>query len=378
MGKEISRRDFLSGIGATVAGIGAFPAADWANDMTALPADSPDGIPLRDHAASKGLLYGGATPWYYLRDDPQFADAFAKQCGLLVPEDALKWHVLRKSIDTFNFPQADWLYAFTQQHQMKFRGHALVDHGQMWDAANTEVTAANAKDVLLTHIATVAGRFAGKVQSWDVVNEVIYPEDKRDDGLRANLWLQTIGPEYIEMAFHAAAQADPHALLVWNTNWMEEDSAYGDTKRAFLLQHVQELLRRQVPIQAIGLQSHLVGDHTNIAGPRFQTFLHQISDMGLKILITELDVSDVKLPGDVATRDQTIASIYYNYLSTVVRHKSVVAVITWGLSNRYSWISKAKPRKDGLPPRPLPLDANMNPTPVFNAIARAFDEAPNR
>jgi endo-1,4-beta-xylanase len=100
--------------------------------------------------------------------------------------------------------------------------------------------------------------------------------------------------------------------------------------------------------------------------------------MGLKILITELDVSEGKLSGDTATRDQVISSTYYNYLSTVLRHKSVIAVITWGLSNRYSWLTKYKPRKDGLPLRPLPLDENMNPNAVYSAMARAFDEAPNR
>jgi endo-1,4-beta-xylanase len=378
MRKEISRRNFLSGIGAAAAGIGAFPVTDWATELRTLPADSSDAIPLRDHAAAKGLVYGGAAPWNLIHDDPQFAATFAAQCGLLVPEEALKWHALRPTIDTFNFTKADLLYAYTQQSRILFRGHVLVDHGQMWDGADTQVTSANGKDVLLNHIATVAGRYAGKLQSWDVVNEVIYPEDKRADGLRMNLWLQTIGPDYIEMAFHAARQADPHALLVWNTNWMEEDSAYGDAKRGFLLQKVQELLKRQVPIQAIGLQSHLVGDHTNIGGPKFQTFLHQISEMGLKILITELDVSEGKLSGDTATRDQVISSTYYNYLSTVLRHKSVIAVITWGLSNRYSWLTKYKPRKDGLPLRPLPLDENMNPNAVYSAMARAFDEAPNR
>jgi endo-1,4-beta-xylanase len=232
--------------------------------------------------------------------------------------------------------------------------------------------------MLLGHISTVVSRYAGKFHSWDVVNEAIDPADRRPDNLRNNSWLKFMGPGYIETAFRAAAQADPSAMLVWNENWMEEETSYGIAKRTAWLQHLRDLLNRNVPIHAIGIQSHLVGDHTNIAGRHFQQFLRDAGALGLKILITEMDVQDNSLPADVFARDQIIGNLYYQYMSTVLKEKAVIAVLNWGLSNAYSWMVGFKPRADGNPVRPLPLDHNMAPTPAYQAMMRAFGDAPAR
>jgi endo-1,4-beta-xylanase len=190
--------------------------------------------------------------------------------------------------------------------------------------------------------------------------------------------LRLLGPDHIETAFHGAAEADPHAMLVWNENWLEEETSYGEAKRTFLLQYLQDLIRRKVPIHAVGIQSHIVGHHANIAGPQFQRFLGKVSDLGLKILITEMDVRDYNLPAEVSIRDRMIADKYYQYLSVVLKQNAVIAVLTWGLSDKYTWISQYNPRADRVPVRPLPLDSDMNPTPAWFAIARAFDEAASR
>jgi endo-1,4-beta-xylanase len=94
----------------------------------------------------------------------------------------------------------------------------------------------------------------------------------------------------------------------------------------------------------------------------------------VQIIISELDVIDSDLPTDPGTRDQTVANVYYDYLSTVLREKAVVAVLTWGISDRYSWIGGYKPRSDNAQARPLPLDATYQPKATWNAIARAFEE----
>ena len=116
----------------------------------------------------------------------------------------------------------------------------------------------------------------------------------------------------------------------------------------------------------------------NIASARHKQFLKQVGDLGLKILVTEMDVHDQKLPADVQARDQAVAAVYYNYLSGMLAEKAVIAVLTWGLCNKYTWLNSRHPRPDGLPIRPLPFDENMNPTPVWDAIARALDDAPPR
>jgi endo-1,4-beta-xylanase len=377
--KEVTRRKFILHAGAAAGAYALLP-------LNSIPmgganrhhASSGQGMPLKDRAASKGLLYGSSAQQREFLADPPLEAAFVSQCNILVPELELKWNYLRPTPETFNFSGADFLYNFSRQHQMKFRGHTLVWQDALPKWFPDYINPQNASPLLLDHISKVVGRYAGKVHSWDVVNEAIWPPDKRDDGLRDTPWLRNMGTGYIETAFRAAAQADPSALLVWNENWLEEESPLGDAKRMFFLQHLKDQMGRGVPIQAIGLQSHIIGDHTNIAGAHFKQFLNEITGMGLKILVTEMDVRDAHLPYDFDTRDRMVAERYYSYLHTVLEQKSVVAVLTWGISNKYTWTGKASPRPDNEPVRPLLYDTSMNPTLAWDAVARAFDDAPAR
>jgi endo-1,4-beta-xylanase len=127
----------------------------------------------------------------------------------------------------------------------------------------------------------------------------------------------------------------------------------------------------------LGIQSHLLAE-TNVTGPGFKRFLLAVEDLGLSILVTEMDVYDTLLPADIAVRDGLVAKQYYNYLSFIFKFKSAKTVLTWGLSDRYTWLSKQKPRSDGLPVRPLLFDAELQPKPAFDAVMRAFNEAPKR
>lgn len=378
---QLTRRKFIWNASAGAAGTCALASLPSSislgqNEAPASPASTP--VPLKARAAQRGLFCGSAVTQTHFTHDPAFEAAVAAQCSIIVPELELKWERLRPTPDTYNFSSADWLSNYAQHHHMKFRGHALIWHEELPSWFAGYVTPQNAKALLLDHIAAVVGRYAGKVHSWDVVNEVVWPPDKRSDGLRDSPWMRNLGPAHIEMAFRAAAQADPRALLTWNENWLEEESSLGDAKRTFLLQHLKDMLSRGVPIQAIGLESHLIGDHKNIAGPHFKEFLSRISDMGLKILVTEMDIRDFNLPNDIAPRDRAVADLYFSYLSTVLEYKAVLAVLTWGMSNKYSWTATFNPRADHAPVRPLPYDADMHPTPAWYAIARALDNAPPR
>ena len=377
-----SRRTFLAGISKAAGAITLGPIAGaWAavhKDEEFHEAQPPGIESLKDLAARKGILYGAATEHGKLSGDAAFAALFAQQCDLLVPEGELKWNTLRPTPGSFNFGPSDELYAFTQQHQMKYRGHTLMWHEALpkWFAGYA--TKANAQSLLTEHISKVVGHYAGKMQSWDVINETLLPEDHRSDGLRNSPWLELLGPGYTETALRAAAQADPSAMLVWNETWIEEDTSLAESKRQSFLQHLRDLQQRNVPLHGIGIQSHLMGDHKNIGGANFQRFLHEVSEMNLKILITEMDIRDFKLPAETAERDRIVGDKYSQYLSSVLQHKSVIAVLTWGLSDRYTWIAKANPRSDGAAVRPLPFDENLAPTPAFYAIAKAFEETPRR
>jgi endo-1,4-beta-xylanase len=186
-----------------------------------------------------------------------------------------------------------------------------------------------------------------------------------------------IGPEYIELAFHAAHEADPQSMLVFNENWLEPEDRSTEKKRRATLSLLRGLKEKGVPVHALGIQSHLFAE-TPVGGPNFARFLDEIADLGVSVLITELDIRDQHLTGSVESRDQAVARKYYDYLSFMLQRKSVKAVLTWGLSSRYTWLTQHSPRPDGSPVRPLPYDSDLKPTPAWNAIASAFDQAPSR
>ncbi len=98
----------------------------------------------------------------------------------------------------------------------------------------------------------------------------------------------------------------------------------------------------------------------------------------MKIFITELDVQDAALPADIAARDQAVADIYSRFLAPSVRQPAVKGIVTWGLADCFSWIAGYRPRKDGLPVRPLPFDANCQPKAAYYAIAETLESASHR
>jgi endo-1,4-beta-xylanase len=309
--------------------------------------------------------------------DAKLAAVFAQECGILVPENDMKWKTLRPTPDSFNFVQSDWLAEFAEEHKMLLRGHTLVWHEALPKWFKDTVNRQNALPILLKHIETVAGRYAGKIHSWDVVNEVVLPKDGRSDGLRNTPWLQLLGPDYIDIAFRAAAKADPQALLVYNDYGLDYDTREHEAKRVAVLKLLERLKSKGTPIQAFGMQAHLWGDETRFNPKKLKVFLQEIAGLGLKILITEMDVRDQKLPVDADVRDRIVAGVYEDYLSVVLEEPAVIAVLTWGLSDRYTWLSEFNPRDDKAPVRTLPLDRRLQRKLAWNAIARAFDNARN-
>jgi endo-1,4-beta-xylanase len=144
------------------------------------------------------------------------------------------------------------------------------------------------------------------------------------------------------------------------------------------------LLAAGVPVHAFGLQAHLFADQfaDRFAGSTYQRFLRELSSRGVRVMITELDVLDDGLPADVKARDQAVAEVYRRYLDTVLGVAEVSAVLTFGLSDRYTWLQQTYPRRDGAARRPLPFDARLRATParaaLQNALAGAQPEHPWR
>ncbi len=354
-------------------------AAGW---TPALADDKPfdNKLPgLHARARAKGLFFGSALSSVALSNDNDLLARLLAECGMLVSEDAFKWDAIRFDQTKFDFSRADALMGFALLHQLPVRGHTLVWHEANPAWLEPALTSKTASEKLLTdHIRAVAGRYAGRLAQWDVVNEAILGDDKKPQALRNTLWLRALGPAYIDIAFHATAEADPRALRVINEYGIEYGIDWQVRKRNQLLDLCADLVARKVPIQAVGIQAHLDAGEVNLDQTGLARFIADVASLGLKVVITEFDVRDQRLPASIPARDTAIAAHARAWLDAVLPNPAVLGVLSWGLSDRGTWLNSYFPRADGLPQRPSPLDADLNRKKLWGAMAAAFDAAPPR
>jgi endo-1,4-beta-xylanase len=335
-------------------------------------------ISLGERAANRGLIYGAAIRQSVISTEQNLANLVAQECNIIVPEWELKWDYLRPSATTFDFAPADKIAHFAQTNGLLLRGHTLVWHNALPSWFAEWINAQNARPIFQKHIHTVVSRYAGKMHSWDVVNEAINVSEGHPDGLRSTPWLKLLGQDYIELAFWTAAQADPHALLFYNDYDLDYDTPEADAKRAAVLKLLTDLKSKGVPLHGLGVQAHLTGRENRFNPQKFLEFLAAVANLGLKILITEMDVIDQGLPREPDIRDRIIASIYEDYLAAALSQRAVIGILNWGISDRHTWISEFFPRPDGIPVRTLPFDRHCNRKLAWKAIARALDASPTR
>ncbi|HHK74793.1 MAG TPA: glycoside hydrolase, partial [Rhizobiales bacterium] len=219
----------------------------------------------------------------------------------------------------------------------------------------------------------VAGRYRGRVRVWDVVNEPFWPEAGEPGNYGTGPWYDAFGPAYIGRALHRAAAADPRALLAINEAHTEQQTRRGMAIRSALLRLIEDLLQAGAPLHVIGLQGHLQ-PHRPFDGAAFEDFLWKIAGFGLRIHITELDVNDRSLDRDAARRDAQVAEWTARFLGLVLKVPAVRAVISWQLSDRYSFYRDSRSLFQA-EPRPLPFDGNYRRKPVYDVMARRFAAA---
>ncbi len=313
-----------------------------------------------------------------LAGDPAYMTQVVRECGILTGETAFKWGTLRPKPDVYNFEPADLLMSFAERHAIMVRGHTLLWHADNPDWLKDSINPGNAKKLLLDHIHTVAAHCRNRVVHWDVVNEVVWPQDNKPFGLRDTLWTKALGADCIDIAFHACAETDPGPLRCLNDYGLDYDWDEDEKKRQAVLDLLTRLKGRDVPIQGLGIQAHLDAGVAELNQTKLAQFCADVASLGLKIIITEFDVRDNKLAADIATRDAAVASHARAYLDAVLSCPSVLGVLSWGLSDRRSWLNDDLPRDDKLPQRPLPLDSDLRRKPLWQAMADAFAAAPPR
>jgi endo-1,4-beta-xylanase len=357
-----------------------YPLPDFGPPPTRLPAETQalrGNNSLKAHAARHGLIAGAALVVRMLEADPALQRLVTEQYGMLVSEGELKWRALRPSRDSFDFSASDSLFAFAKKHGMLVRGHTLVWHNSVPDWLRPQTSTLDVRQLLVEHIRTVVGRYRGRVHSWDVVNEAILPADNQPDGLRKSFWYDAAGPDYIELAFRTAREADPNAKLAYNDYGVEYDSDENAMRRQLVIALLRKLQASKVPLDAVGIQSHIKAGSPATIGHGLREYIAAIREMGLEVYLTEMDVNEDDLSfNDVSQRDRAVADTYRQFLTVALADPAVKLMLTWGVSDRRTWLNDGPTHHRKQPDRPqrsLPFDPEYRPTPAFFAIRDCFD-----
>jgi endo-1,4-beta-xylanase len=301
------------------------------------------------------------------------ANLILQEFNSLTPENAMKMGPIHPRENQYYWNAADSIVAFAQRNKLKVRGHTLCWHNQApsWmfkDAAGNKVT----KEVLLQrlkdHITAVVSRYKGKIYAWDVVNEAI--SDRKDEYLRNSQWLQICGEEYIAKAFQWAHEADPDAKLFYN-----DYNEIGAVKREKIYRLVKNLKNAGVPIHGVGLQGHWAVNEPS--KQQLDSTLKMFANLGLKLQITELDISVYpkehdareRRPEDANTaftpeREEKQSAIYKMSFELFRKYKKVISGVTfWNISDRHSWLDNfpVQNRKD----YPLLFDKDLKPKKAY-------------
>jgi len=320
---------------------------------------------LRSLADKRNFLIGAAAGPRAIAEEPLYAETLAREFNCLVAENAMKEIYLQPQPGRFDFEEADRLLAFANANAMKVRGHTLVWHNQIPEWIRKEdMSRPVAMDALRTHIFTVVEHFKDKVFAWDVVNEVL--EDKFFSYREKNRWYQLIGPDYVELAFKWARQADPNCRLFYNDYDLESvDGKFEATMRL-----IRDLLDRGIPLDGLGFQFHSTAADVKGMGKdeKFAAHCEQVKrELGLEVQITEMDLC---LRPDPSEKELAVqAEAYAKILSLALEAENCTALLTWGFTDKHSWIPSFHDGKYG---HALLFDENYQPKPAVEAMAKVL------
>lgn len=332
--------------------------------------------------------------WQIEGQDEQAMPLITKHFNTITPENLMKWERIHPEPDNYNFEAADAYVEFGEKHNMFIVGHNLVWHSQVpdWiyqDADGNQLE----RDALLqrmkNHISTVVGRYKGRVDAWDVVNEAA----SDDEGLRQSEWLKIVGKEFIDKAFEYAHEVDPNAELYYN-----DYNLWQPDKRAAVVKMVKRLHENNVPIDGIGMQAHLGLHHPSIE--QIEESIEAYANLGVKVMITELDVSVLPDREDASSNynpderaasggmpdelnpyteslpdsvQQQLRDRYVQLFELFKKHQDKIDRVTfWGLTDEQSWLNNfpIPGRKD----YPLLFNRNYEPKLAFYGILKVAEE----
>jgi endo-1,4-beta-xylanase len=283
----------------------------------------------------------------------------------ITAENLMKPMYLQPKRGEFDFEATDKIVSTAADNGFAMIGHTLAWHNQSPEWLNAEsVSREEAVENLKNHIHTIAARYKGRIEAWDVVNEVFpnsvgaeYLNETHNwrGHLRQTPWLRAIGADFIEIAYRSAHEADPEATLIYNDFNLNEPP-----KREAAYHMVKELREKGVPIHMAGMQGHY-GTNTDINEVRDS--IRRFAELGVKVSITELDVTVQEAMGaEKLTEAQELEqAVHYAKLFKIFKENSgiIKRVTFWGLDDGTSWRGNRFP---------LLFNRDLSPKSAYSAV----------
>lgn len=372
--RQIKRRKFIKTTAGAVAGLSIFKANAFAR--------AAENMGLKDYFKNDfkiGTAIGGRT---IMGGDAEILELIKREFNAITAENAMKWGPIHPEDERWNFEAADKLVKFGQENKMFILGHVLVWHSQtprglFVDENGNQLSKSALTKKMEYHISTLVGRYKGKIEAWDVVNESIVPE-----GYRKSKWFEIMGPEFMEKAFHLAHEVDPDAHLLYNDYGMTDPK-----RRDFVVELVKQYKKKGIPIHGIGMQGHYNLDSLNLGA--IEKSIEAFASTGMRVHITELDLdvlpydwentaevsTNIKydkklnpyvdgLPKDV---EDKFTKGYEDLFKLFLKHKDKIERVTfWGVSDDMSWKNNFPVR--GRTNYPLLFDRERKPKDAYHAV----------
>lgn len=309
--------------------------------------------------------------------EPNAAVLVPQQFNAITPENIMKAEVIHPQWDTYNFDLADKMIEYGKKYNIKVNGHTLIWHSQLPAFARNIKDVDSFKTFFNNHIKTVAGRYSGKIFSWDVVNEAL----NEDGTMRKSIFLDKLGPDFVTEAFRLAQAASPNTELYYNDYNNEQPQ-----KRAGCIALIKKIQAAGVRIDGVGIQGHW---HVNkVPLKDIEESILAYSALGLKVMFTELDIEVLPRNFQGADVNQRIAdnpslNPYVNGLPDSVmqqqandyealfklflKYKDKISRVTlWGVNDGQSWLNGWPVR--GRTNYPLLFDRQFKPKPAYYKV----------
>lgn len=360
--KGLTRRRAVFGAAALAAATALAPAL-------AAPASTP----LKLLARRRGLYYGSAVQLTHLQKEPDLTAALTRECAAIVPEWEMKWGAMETRRGRPQYYRCDAFAEIARKHRLWLRGHAVLWHRNVPAWVEEVTTETPDFSVIEARTRGLMGRYGTDIiPEWDVLNEIIEPENGRPDGLRQSVFLDAFGFSYIKDTLQIAREVQPNARLYINEYGLDYDNCTARDRRRAMLRLVERLKAQGAPLDAIGIQAHLRPGGAPFSARSLRRFLADLAGLDVRIAITELDAREQDLSLPVEERDRIVADEVARYLDVVLDERAVIGLSTWGLSDRHSWLTSTAMRDEGLVNRGLPLDEGLAEKPMRHAMARAL------